>query len=241
MAENQYKRGDGFKMIESYIEYLRNNPMQPSKYETHCQKHGDYVEADHTGLCVKCGREEREARKDQERIAKKINWLNEAGIGKRYHDASFDSLHQSQVEVASKLQAYQFDKNIMLIGKTGVGKTYLAMALINSVIEKMTCNFVKFYKLPHIQIREPDTFKKLLNCQFLVIDEFGVAGSDYKDTVLYEIFDYRYENCLPTMMISNYSAEELKSRLSDALQSRIKSGYLSLVLHGEDYRVKGVA
>ncbi|RTK95955.1 MAG: hypothetical protein EKK64_05375, partial [Neisseriaceae bacterium] len=218
----------------AFLKHLQSLP--PSKYETHCDKHGRYSEADHHGLCVKCSAEDRAARKEQERQAQRIRWLRDSGIGKRYHDANFAQVKDSQVEVAQKLQDYQFTQNIMLIGKTGVGKTYLAMALVNSVIEQKTCQFVKFYKLAHIQIKKPELFDEVLNCEFLVIDEFGVAGSDYKDAVLFEIFDYRYENCLPTMMTSNFTAEELKASLSGPLTSRIKSNCVSMVLSGQDYR-----
>lgn len=229
------------KVLE-FMEALKNQKNQPlAKYETHCEKHGQFVEADHRGLCWACMDEDRTTRKEQERQHQLLKWQHEAGIGKRYHQASFAAIKENQRQIADQLQAYDFEKNIMLIGKTGVGKTHLALALINSVIETRVCFFVKFYKLAHIQIREAEKFQALLDCDFLVIDEFGVAGSDYKDTIIYEIFDYRFENKLPTMMISNLTAEELRAKLSDAVLSRIKSNCLSLVLLGDDLRVNGGA
>lgn len=230
-------QGRGEEMLENYLELIRSNQAQLSKYETHCKKHGDYVEADHRGNCVNCLREADSKRKQQRLQAEKLARIKNAGIGRIYHDANFDNCKPEQNQVASQLKNYKFDKNIVLIGKTGTGKTYLSCALINSVINEKDCYFVKFYKLTDIKIRDNEKFEAMINSNLLIIDEFGVQDTDFKGALAYEIYDYRYENNLPTMLVTNLNAEELKSRMSDALYSRIKSNCLVLVLGGADLRL----
>lgn len=209
-----------------------------SKYETHCDTHGQYVEADHNGYCVKCLDDERAIRKQQQRIFERLNLLNEAGVGIRYHTADLNNVKTTQQKVANALSDYKFDRNIALIGTTGTGKTYLATALINSVIDTKTCLLVKFYNLADIKINEASKFNRMLNVDFLLIDDFGTNANDFAYSVANEIYDKRYENRLPTMLTSNLTAEQLE-RMPDPLYSRIKCSCLSLVLSGDDYRMGG--
>lgn len=207
------------------------------KYQTDCDKHGKYVEADIHGVCAQCARDFREERKEQQLATLRLRMLSESGVGVRYHNANFQNAPIAQQSVVNELQAYKFDRNIMLIGKTGTGKTHLAMALINTVITSTTCQFVKFYKLLDIQINDKHKFHEIRTCKFLVIDDLGIADTANKHVVLHEVLDYRYDNCLPTMITSNLTKSQLEESLSDALYSRIKSDCLSLVLGGEDKRL----
>ena len=111
-------------------------------------------------------------------------------------------------------------KGLYIYGDLGVGKTYLCIALANSLVrngEKVA--FVKvadfFYDIRNNVYNNPDLAQKsisaLKRADYLFLDDIGSESvSEFiRDDVLLGILEYRLENDLLTVFTSNLSKEEL--------------------------------
>ena len=181
------------------------------------------------GICYKC-REE------------KISIKKKSGILQRFFDSSFDNFvieNEVQQSIVTSLDEFKFDKNIIMSGSTGSGKTHLANALINKMVDNGLRGFyVSFYDLSDIKINDQIAFDRIRSCDFLIIDEYGITDTEFKSSLLYEIIDTRYKKMKYTMVITNKSLAEFSRSIIDPLKSRLKEGYISLVCNWGDYRLK---
>ena len=135
---------------------------------------------------------------------------------KRFSDATLDKFQQTSAEHVRLINYLKdslkngWNKNVVISGACGVGKTYLAFALIRA-----TSKIENEKKAP-----------------VLIIDEIGVQkASDFEKEILFEIFDYRYGNCLPTIVLSNLTPPEIAkvigSRNADRLFGKCDFFYLT--------------
>lgn len=170
-------------------------------------------------------------------------WIKNSNIPLRFLNASFENFKTTpeSSKMVSDLAAYKFDRNIVMLGQTGTGKTHLACALMNKCRDYAGAYYVQFYRLGDLKIHDFNLFTSVVKRSFLVIDEFGVSDNDFKSNMLYEVINDRYNMGLPTMIISNLTAGAFKQSISDALYSRLKGDALSIVSIGEDYRLRGAA
>lgn len=195
-----------------------------------CRKH-DKKLWNFNGTCGGCKREEQELK---DKILLYQNRQKLSNVPLRYLNASIDTLPQEHLDIISK---YNFKQDILLLGKTGTGKTYTAMSLINNAIAiNKTCFYIQFYSLTNLQIKEYELFKRCKGVDLLVIDEFGINDSDFKSNMLFEIVNERYNNMLPTVIISNLSLPRIKELASDALLSRLREDYILIQFTGNDLR-----
>ncbi|MBR4461869.1 MAG: ATP-binding protein [Erysipelotrichaceae bacterium] len=169
---------------------------------------------------------------------------------------------QSQEKLYALLAAILLKKSrkgLYIYGDLGVGKTYLCIALANSLVknnEKVA--FVKvadfFYDIRNNIYNNPDLAQKsisaLKKADYLFLDDIGSESvSEFiRDDVLLGILEYRLENDLLTVFTSNLSKEELlkhyqydrkeKSNLMKArrLMERIDILADDFVLTGENMR-----
>ena len=81
-----------------------------------------------------------------------------------------------------------------------------------------------------------DFYGKLV--EFLVIDEVGVQfGTETEKFIFYEVINRRYENVLPTVLISNLTSDELKTFIGDRAFDRFREdGGAILAFDWESYR-----
>jgi len=112
-----------------------------------------------------------------------------------------------------------------IYGDMGVGKTYMLMALANSLVlnnEKVA--FVKMTTFINdlrnsITINDgsyDNIISKLKRVNYLFLDDIGSESvtTFSRDDVLFNILDYRMEHKLCTCFTSNYSKEDLKNHYS---------------------------
>ncbi|EDH5493481.1 AAA family ATPase, partial [Salmonella enterica subsp. enterica serovar Java] len=74
----------------------------------------------------------------------------------------------------------------------------------------------------------------------LIIDEVGVQfGSASELAILQEIVNVRYENVLPTILISNLTFEQLKDTIGERIVDRVTNGGRNrLAFNWESFRGK---
>lgn len=129
-------------------------------------------------------------------------------------------------------QAQQYARALagwfFIMGPYGCGKTHLAAAIANSVIEMGVG--VIFLTVPDLldwlraSFSSPDeTFEQRLdeirNVRLLVLDDLGTQNATpWAEEKLYQIINYRYTHRLPTVVTTNLPLAEIDGRVASRLQ-----------------------
>lgn len=214
-------------------------------------------------------------------------WRKNCGLTPRFIKCSFDNYEVSNNKSLKsardncKLYASSFPLNyysyiksnkpivslVLSSSINGVGKTHLASAIINCILdrwngENVVCP-VKIITEPEIYSRikatynysmderntnpsEEDIIKSLLFPPLLIIDDIGkVPQNDMKfiQRTLYRIIDGRYQNLFPVILTTNLNPNSLKDYLGRddcAILNRLTemTNGKFIELVGESYRLK---
>jgi len=196
----------------------------------------------------------------------------QAGIPKRYQSCTLSSfeVHNDSHRDALKI-ARQFVKNypvqdvgLLFIGDCGVGKTHLAVAVLQELIQtkKASCRFYDFRELirdiqstftPESQLTESDILAPVFESAVLVLDELGAKRtSAWVEETIFYIINSRYNNKRLTIFTSNYpdvrededtrssffkkEGDSLVDRIGVRLRSRIYEMCKVVEVSGPDYR-----
>lgn len=85
---------------------------------------------------------------------------------------------------------------------------------------------------------EEDVFNSFATVNFLVIDEVGRSLKREKEIeILSYILRKRYDNQLPTIVISNLEKKVLMKNLGEAVVDRLRETATSIEFTGESYRI----
>ena len=159
-------------------------------------------------------------------------------IMERYKDSSLDNFRCSDKYQENMIKYFRdcvkngFSDNIVLTGKVGTGKTHLCYAIINALEEKnQTYKWYSSNKVYYTTVTEMigfiralwgknsdkydhDAVNRLKNIPLLIIDEIGVQyGTESERIELFDIFNHRYNSCLPTMVVSNLDRDKIEHTL----------------------------
>lgn len=144
----------------------------------------------------------------------------------------------------------QKHENIMFMGNTGVGKTFLSNCIAkrlldsnHSVIYMTATEFFdrmgksKFEK--DSEIKTEDMLEHLTECELLIIDDLGTeVVNSFTSSGLFYIINRRL-NAEKSMIIStNLSMKMLRDIYTERVTSRISSSYYVIPLYGDDIRRK---
>lgn len=187
--------------------------------------------------------------------------LVNSGVSREAASATFSTFdHEGdearyQVRLAFRDLAEGRLLNLLVIGKTGRGKTHLAISAMrrfaeirvkdglqprmiytteNRILRELKSSFNRS-SMPS----EQEIIDRYASADLLVIDEMGKSNSTiYNLTAIEEIIDRRH-NSRPTIYLSNLDEEELKKGLTDGSLSRMSTKSAKYFLSGEvDYRRK---
>ncbi len=138
---------------------------------------------------------------------------------------------------------------LILRGGYGCGKTHLAAAIANYSTERgQPALFVVVPDLlehlratfaPHSQTAYDELFETVCTAPLLILDDLGAQSSTpWAQEKLYQIFNYRYNAELPTVITTNRRLEEidprLRSRMTDLTLCKIAT------IQAPDFRGSGV-
>jgi len=228
-----------------------------------CEKHGDYevkymdsfgragrvMVFDHCMTCVSEKDAEDRIRQKKEDAARDIE--NErrrrekarvnAGISKRNLYKTFDDyICSSEGQTKAKndcmryVETFPHEKSMLMVGGVGTGKTLLASAMIDKIVDENRCEIIKLIDLVRslkaTWARDSDqTEEKLIsyytNIDLLIIDEVGSQfGSDTEKLFIFDIIDGRYQNMKPTVLISNLDIDGIKDAIGERCVDRLREG-----------------
>lgn len=224
-----------------------------------CADHGDYVSItskhrEGPSGCPECAkiRQAEQDKAEQEAKALKAasdrleRKLGNALIPKRFQGKSFDdyrAIGEKQKKYLATCIDYaeNFRENakagrcLLLLGKTGTGKTHLAAAIADRVIR--THGVIAVYVtvstiLQHIkgsygngEYTEREAFEHLTEPDLLIIDEVGATKqTEFEQATLFQVINGRYEDQRPTIVVSNLSPEGLKEAVGERCIDRLREG-----------------
>jgi DNA replication protein DnaC len=197
---------------------------------------------------------------------------DQANIPRRYQGCTLDNfeVHHDSHRDALKISR-QFIENypaqdvgLLFIGPCGVGKTHLAVAIIQELIrtKDASCIFYDFRDLireiqstftPDSTLSESDVLTPVFQSEVLVLDELGAKRTTawVEETVFY-IINHRYNHKKLTLFTTNYpdsdeeedkrdsfykkGGDSLIDRIGVRLRSRIYEMCKVVEMAGDDYR-----
>ncbi len=151
------------------------------------------------------------------------NLLREGRSGNPAHQKRFASTYEAAKTFAAEPKGW-----FVLSGPSGSGKTHLAAAVAN---EALKCGHPVLYMtvpdlLDHLrsafspgsEMSYDEFFDQVRNIRFLVLDDLGAQSSTpWAKEKLDQLFTYRFNNELPTVIVTIVPVEQLDERLRTRL------------------------
>ena len=137
--------------------------------------------------------------------------------------------------------------NLLFSGDTGLGKTFLSACIAQTVAGKGYC--VVYESAPHLFAKlekakfHPDEESlqqaaKFTDCDLLIIDDLGTEMSGaFTTAALYTLVNDRILGRKPTIISTNLSGEQLESRYSPQIASRLRGDFRRVAFVGDDIRI----
>ncbi len=169
-------------------------------------------------------------------------------------DEKLYTLMKTNLETAkSYAENFKSSKgNLLLIGKTGTGKTHISTAIAREVIRR---GFDVIYDSAQNIINdfETDRFKsgyretesrsdKYSECDLLIIDDLGTEFiTQFSVSCIYNLINTRENRGLATIISTNLSSKELSQKYDDRICSRLLGkNYRTLIFLGDDRRINSI-
>ena len=152
---------------------------------------------------------------------------------------------------AVRRYALTFDtqaENMLFVGGTGLGKTFLAACVARTVADRgysvgyETAAHL-FSKLEQAKFTPTEDNRreaaKLTECDLLIVDDLGTEmPGQFVTAALFSLLNDRLIARKPMLITTNLNVEEMSRRYSPQIASRIYGGFIGKTFVGEDIRIK---
>ncbi|MDD3192237.1 MAG: ATP-binding protein [Oscillospiraceae bacterium] len=146
-------------------------------------------------------------------------------------------------------QTFSFaSPNLLMSGRTGLGKTHLSLSIAKSVIENgfgviygSAPDFLSQIERERFSRTENDlqTLELMLACDLLILDDLGAEFSTtFTCATIYQLMNSRLNKQLPTIISTNLTSQELLKLYGERVSSRLIGSYVPLFFAGQDIRQK---
>lgn len=231
-----------------------------------CEKHGDY-NAEYLSIsnnkfwvkescstCVVDAEAKAKAKKEADdkqldidnRKRRRENNRLYAGISKRNLYKTFDDYictnegqHKAKNDCVRFVESFPSDKSMIMVGGVGTGKTLLASAMLDALVDNNQCEIIKVIELVRClkatwSKDSEHTEEKLINhfvkLDLLILDEVGTQfGSDTEKLFIFDIIDGRYNDMKQTVLISNLDIQGIKDVIGERCVDRLREGGGSMI------------
>jgi DNA replication protein DnaC len=188
-----------------------------------------------------------------------MNYNYKDHLPKRFRDCDFgnfevDKENKEAFEACKRFcENFQSQENNLIVsGNVGTGKTHLAYSVykflkdrdqdvvitnLMSLLDEIKQSFKKGFD-------DLSIYQHSLKSKFLIIDEIGVQYNKESERImLYDLFDRRYKELLPTIILSNLPNENARNKdksimgvLGLRIYDRIRSGAEYYFINGKSKR-----
>jgi len=176
-----------------------------------------------------------------------------SNLGARFMNRTFGNFEVRRDKNAyTKCLAYSNRENLfednrnslLIFGGYGTGKTHLAAAIANALIDRSIPVLFGTYSdhLEHIREEfdrnaERRYLSMMKNTPMLVLDDVGKEKqTDWSNQIMFDVVNFRYEHKLPFILTTNMSEEGLGNYLGGAIYSRMCEMCTAVTTGGKDYR-----
>ena len=139
-------------------------------------------------------------------------------------------------------------KNLLLVGKSGLGKTFLLHCIAHRLADRgilptyiSAYHFLELARKGYIE-NSPAPLSSLLNAPLLLIDDLGTEPLMQNITItqIFNLLNERQVSGLHTVISTNLDTSELKARYTERITSRLSdpTNWQKVSLTGEDIRSK---
>ena len=137
--------------------------------------------------------------------------------------------------------------NLLFVGNTGLGKTFLSACIANAVTDKGYS--VAYESAPQLFAKlEKNRFspdeesrrqaEELAACDLLIVDDLGTElPGNFVTAALYSLLSDRLLSGKSMIVSTNLNVEEMAKRYSPQIASRFEGSFKGLTFVGEDIRV----
>jgi DNA replication protein DnaC len=175
----------------------------------------------------------------------------------RYSDKTIDNYETTNTDFKKnlKLSAKEL-KGLIVHGKTGTGKTHVAIAYARTCMANMMGNYFKNHEertdvptpkfviatIPDMLsaiIEKENTMHYYKSADVLIIDDLGAeTPKDWASEKTFELINYRYNEEMLTIVTTNLTPKEIQSTIGTRIFSRLMEMCDVMELNGEDYRLR---
>ena len=207
------------------LDYLYTNiPLSSIEYERcDCKQSKAYWNE------IDLKEEKQKKRKQFEQMTRQFyiqNYINKQIQDYQFENFIITGTNKKEVEIAKKITEKCINKNqkngLIITGKSGVGKTHLATAILNKLTEKdllvlmgrliLLLDVIKD-TFKDSSSKEKDIIELYSKVDMLIIDDLGTERiSSWALEKLYTIIENRNENKLPIIVTTRFNKESLLDR-----------------------------
>ncbi len=168
------------------------------------------------------------------------------GIGTRFKRSTFATFitrTESQADAVRTLQRWVewvsqgMETNVVLTGNHGVGKTHLAVAVMNTASHLGMSSEIRSFREVMIEIRstyrtsavetELSILERLSRCDILVLDDINQPRySPSEQACLQLLMDKRYRNRKPTVLVTILASPLFCASMGQGVMERLSQGHL---------------
>lgn len=141
-------------------------------------------------------------------------------------------------------------ESLLLLGKTGLGKTHLSLAIAATVTRRGfgvvytpvqnlmdTLESTKFSYDSGKKEEYADHVRAAITCDLLVLDDLGTEfATQFSQSALYNIINSRQVENRPTIISTNLELAEIEQKYTQRMVSRLAGSYKVLKFTGKDIR-----
>lgn len=168
------------------------------------------------------------------------------GIWEIWHTKTWDDyIHPFYREEVKKLVEAETDKNIILYGDNGMGKSMLMnLAMMEFVKKGFSVQVIDFRHLIKAYIqswREDSRIAEFMLCDYLAIDDLGKEfqsegmSKELAITTLDYVLRYRFQRKKSTWLTFNMGLKDVKSTYNGHVASLLKRNTIAILFEGDDF------
>ena len=182
---------------------------------------------------------------EQEKLDNLLNmWMYSVPL--RFKDSTFNNYVCSNEKQQKVIEYLKTGKSAVIFGNNGTGKTHLAYAAcLHQVQQGKEAKYIlafDFFNSIRKSFNGGDP-EKIVNryskCDYLVIDEVDkTQGSPTEFVYFYSLINNRYNEMLPTVLITNADNSTMENVIGKSALDRVAGDGKLIELTGENYRQK---